>query len=62
MAYIYIILTILLTVYGQLVIKWQTFCGYSRKPLGKFILRLLLNQSLVVWVLFSITHLDGCSD
>jgi len=63
---IYIILTILLTVYGQLVIKWQiNSAGHSRETVGKilFILRLyLIRGSLVVfWVLFSITHLDGCS-
>lgn len=51
-AFIYIILTILLTVYGQLVVKWQV--GSSEAPeaaVDKFlyILRLLLNP----WVISS---------
>lgn len=52
MAFIYIVLTILLTVYGQLIVKWQV--GSSTVPettIEKFlfILRLLLNP----WVISS---------
>jgi len=39
MAYIYIILTILLTVYGQLVIKWQiNSVGHFQETVGILIL------------------------
>jgi multidrug transporter EmrE-like cation transporter len=53
MAYIYILLTILLTVYGQIIIKWQVNYagafpgGVTDKIL--FLLRLLLNP----WVISS---------
>lgn len=53
MAYIYIILTILLTVYGQIVIKWQVnSAGAFPEGIGDkigFLLRLLLNP----WVISS---------
>ena len=53
MPYIYILLTILLTVYGQIVIKWQINSAgvFPGETVGKifFILRLLLNP----WVISS---------
>ena len=53
MAYIYILLTILLTVYGQLIIKWQiNYAGTFPEGIvekGLFLLRLLLNP----WVISS---------
>lgn len=53
MAYIYILFTIILTVYGQIVIKWQVnsagaFPGVTVDKI-LFILRLLLNP----WVISS---------
>lgn len=51
MAHIYIFLPIILTVYGQLVIKWQVKAAgvFPIEPIDKiwFILRLLLNP----WVI-----------
>lgn len=51
MSYFYIFLTIALTVYGQLIIKWQVLkAGALPDPLGDkiaFLLQLLLNP----WIL-----------
>ena len=53
MAYIYIIFTIVLTVYGQMIIKWQVDSAgaFPEGAIDKilFILRLLLNP----WVISS---------
>src|SRR5262245_51118546 len=51
MSYAYVACTILLTVYGQLVIKWQVAAAgpFPDTPLGKaeFIARLLVNPWIV---------------
>ena len=51
MSYVYVFLTILLTVYGQLVIKWQvTAAGvFPTEPGDKFLFlaRLLLNPWII---------------
>ncbi len=51
MGYVYIALTVLLTVYGQLVLKWQVLGAGSIPPDGAekliFLLRMLLNP----WIL-----------
>lgn len=53
MAYVYIFLTVLLTVYGQLIVKWQVNSAgdFPEESINKvlFILRLLLNP----WVISS---------
>lgn len=51
MSYVYVFLTILLTVYGQLVIKWQVAAAgvFPAEPGDKFLFlaRLLLNPWII---------------
>ncbi len=51
MGYLYILLTIVFTVYGQLVIKWQIGGAGSLPDAGGEKLKFLLSQFMNPWIL-----------
>jgi hypothetical protein len=69
MAYLYILGTILFTVYGQIIIKWQVYSAgaFPEDSAGKiwFFMQLAVNPwviSSLCCAFFGLYLLDGCHD